>query len=379
MPVRARPADQTIAALLGSRDKIGVTRLADQTGLDRIGLPCFAAIRPNSRTLSAHHGKGLSVDQAKVSALVEAAEFAVTETVPSCGLSLPVTATEALGHVPFRHRLPANAGIPEEISWLEATSVLTGRTRLVARDLLFLGTRPMDLAGISRSSGGTGAGCTVREAVFQGLCELVERDAITLASVQPVQRRIDPRAVVAREAVDLTERLEAASMRLSLFDLTTEIGLPVIKAVIEDQQDDERRLFSRSAGFGTHPQACQAVVAAISEACQTRISNISGARDDFSPTEYDERHGPTRPVREKFVDLPPDMSGVPPDCSFATALEVLSIRLSALHLGGPSYYAFDTAGLPISVTKVFCDGLEDRVGNRHWQPGPRSLSLLVAQ
>src|SRR5204862_1033387 len=53
----------------------GITRLADVTGLDWIGVPVYQAIRPNSRTLSASQGKGLTPAQAKVSALMESLEL----------------------------------------------------------------------------------------------------------------------------------------------------------------------------------------------------------------------------------------------------------------------------------------------------------------
>ncbi|MHB8529334.1 MAG: hypothetical protein ACYC8V_07475, partial [Caulobacteraceae bacterium] len=52
----------------------GVTRLADITGLDFIGVPVFQAIRPWSRALSAHQGKGLSAEAARIGALMEAVE-----------------------------------------------------------------------------------------------------------------------------------------------------------------------------------------------------------------------------------------------------------------------------------------------------------------
>ena len=54
--------------------RAGITRLADVTGLDWIGIPVYQAIRPNSRNLSVAQGKGLTRTQAKVSALMESLE-----------------------------------------------------------------------------------------------------------------------------------------------------------------------------------------------------------------------------------------------------------------------------------------------------------------
>ena len=48
---------------------MGITRLADVTGLDNIGIPVFQAIRPNARSLSVSQGKGVSLEAAQASAL----------------------------------------------------------------------------------------------------------------------------------------------------------------------------------------------------------------------------------------------------------------------------------------------------------------------
>src|SRR5690242_2091930 len=53
----------------------GVTRVADVTGLDHLGIPVFQAIRPASRNLSVSQGKGLSAAAARVSAAMEALEL----------------------------------------------------------------------------------------------------------------------------------------------------------------------------------------------------------------------------------------------------------------------------------------------------------------
>ena len=59
--------------------KLGITRVGDLTGLDTIGLPVWFAVQPNSRTLAVSQGKGLTHDQARISAVMEAAESAIAE------------------------------------------------------------------------------------------------------------------------------------------------------------------------------------------------------------------------------------------------------------------------------------------------------------
>src|SRR6185503_3875678 len=54
--------------------RAGITRIAELTGLDTLGIPVFAAIRPMGRSLSTQQGKGLVPDAARVSALMESLE-----------------------------------------------------------------------------------------------------------------------------------------------------------------------------------------------------------------------------------------------------------------------------------------------------------------
>ncbi|MFD2442135.1 hypothetical protein ACFSS8_22245 [Paracoccus kondratievae] len=55
---RTVPPAQTLARLTALMPAIGITRLANLTGLDRIGLPVTMACRPNARSLVVAQGKG---------------------------------------------------------------------------------------------------------------------------------------------------------------------------------------------------------------------------------------------------------------------------------------------------------------------------------
>ena len=73
-PAEAQGAEAFLARLLPRLKAMGITRLANLTGLDVLGIPVAAAVRPNSRSLAVHQGKGLTLAAAKISALMEAAE-----------------------------------------------------------------------------------------------------------------------------------------------------------------------------------------------------------------------------------------------------------------------------------------------------------------
>src|SRR5439155_960795 len=60
---------------------IGITRVANITGLDRIGIPVVTVCRPNARSLSVSQGKGVTLAAARASGLMEATELYHAEHV----------------------------------------------------------------------------------------------------------------------------------------------------------------------------------------------------------------------------------------------------------------------------------------------------------
>src|SRR5690242_16782687 len=93
---RCQDPEQTLAAIRPLLPRFGITRLADLTGLDCLGIPVAAAHRPAAATLSVAQGKGATLTAAKVSAAMEAIETwhaegavpAPAETAPAAALDL---------------------------------------------------------------------------------------------------------------------------------------------------------------------------------------------------------------------------------------------------------------------------------------------------
>jgi ribosomal protein S12 methylthiotransferase accessory factor len=56
---RARTPAETLADFGRHQQTMGITRLANVTGLDVIGIPVYMAVRQNSRSIAVSQGKGL--------------------------------------------------------------------------------------------------------------------------------------------------------------------------------------------------------------------------------------------------------------------------------------------------------------------------------
>ena len=71
---RTCSVQETLARILPIKHRFGISRVANVTGLDHIGLPVVIAVRPNARSIAISQGKGRTLDHAKASAVMEAIE-----------------------------------------------------------------------------------------------------------------------------------------------------------------------------------------------------------------------------------------------------------------------------------------------------------------
>jgi YcaO-like protein with predicted kinase domain len=288
-PRRAVPPRETLARLAPLQARAGITRLADITGLDRVGLPVYQAIRPNSRNLSVSQGKGLTRAQAKVSTLMESFEGFHAEAIdaPRRTASLAAMAPE-LGYDPRELLVDDAAHLQGSlvVEWIAATDLCTGApTWLPAQlcELDFVVTERLHTAAFLPTSVGLAAGNTLLEALVHALCEVIERDACT----RQAERRHDAAGHLALESIDvpagaaLLARLRRAGIAVHVLDATGPAGVPCFEVFL--RQDD---IPSLVFGSGCHPRRSVALLRALTEAAQARLTHIAGSRDDLVPDHY---------------------------------------------------------------------------------------------
>ncbi|MGW0450757.1 YcaO-like family protein, partial [Streptosporangium sandarakinum] len=193
---RAVPPQETWARIAPLLTRYGVTRVAEVTGLDHIGIPVFQAVRPAATTVSLSQGKGLTCDAARVSAAMEAielwhAENLATGAAPSTD---PMSARD-LG-LPYRLEeldLADGSLVHDDLPlhWLTGQGLLTGAMipvplEAVALDHTFVPEWRPPL--FHATSNGLASGNTVTEATAHALAELCERDSLARLRRRPRTR-----------------------------------------------------------------------------------------------------------------------------------------------------------------------------------------------
>lgn len=365
----------------------GITRVARQTGLDRIGIPCFAAFRPNATTLANSQGKGLDDDAARASAVMEAVEFAIAEDarLPIEGATTAELRAGGIQVFDTRRLMPIGQDIPEDRStaFVRGRDLLSGHPVMVPYEVVTIDLQGATLPTLNRSTNGLASGNTEDEAIFHGLCELVERDANAIHLARPkasAKRLIDIRTIRDSEVLGLIEKIRSAGFDLWLIDQTTDLGIPCCEAIIGDPTYGYSRHFDLATGYGCHPVAARALIRAITEAAQTRVTNIAGSRDDFVPEEYD------MALHQSFLEDLDGSSGegiamsmgMPPGTPLVALHRFLLERLQARGVTNITIVGMGGEPYGISVVKVFAPDLEDKAANRNWRPGKRYLRAMMA-
>jgi YcaO-like protein with predicted kinase domain len=229
--------EATLARVMPLAARMGITRVAVLTGLDSIGIPVAAAVRPNSRSIAQHQGKGVTLAAAKVSAVMEAAETYHAETIT---LPLRLASFDELGSAAAAPaRLPLAPGAAalgkavtaERILWVEAQELMAGAPLWVPFELVstdFTQLPPAGGAIFQATTNGLAAGNTWLEAVLHALYEVVERDAVAIwraagATTQDA-RAVDLDTVDAASCRRLLALFARAGMRLRVWDVSSDVG-----------------------------------------------------------------------------------------------------------------------------------------------------------
>jgi ribosomal protein S12 methylthiotransferase accessory factor len=279
--------------------------------MDRIGVPTYCAIVPKSRDIiSVYTGKGLARIDAKVGALMEAIErqTALRVHLPVVTGSIETLCRDytVLDPGEAMAELLPDYSEAREYSWIIGHELFSQSDVLVpARLAGYFWQNLLPGPFVSQSAtNGLASGNVIEEAICQALCELIERDAWTLADIGArlipwvLRNLMEPEtADSGNDDFDLFQSLELendpvrelfdrAGLRPALHDITSDIGIPTVFAAVLDEEFPDYPMVH--AGLGTHPDALVAVRRALTEAAQSRCVDIQGVREDLCPPDAEQ-------------------------------------------------------------------------------------------
>jgi ribosomal protein S12 methylthiotransferase accessory factor len=388
---RTRPPARTVEAVRRLMPTLGITRVGNLTGLDRIGVPVVMSCRPLSRSVAVSLGKGLDQDAATASALMEA-----TETWHAERITLPVryaSAAELLGthrladieHLPHRRERPWRPATRH--LWIEAIELFSGEPRWLPYELVHTDYTLPGPAGSGlfvASTNGLASGMHRLEACCHALCEVIERDASArwwgLARTERAATRVDLGSIDDPACRETIKRFTRAGFEVAVWSTTSDVGIASFLAVLRDRQVEASH---PGFGSGTHPSAPIALLRALLEAAQVRLTYIAGARDDLPRDQYGRAAMARRLAAlatlladPPLVPLPAVPTALHP--SFAAELDHVLDRLAAAGLNEALLVDLTRDDIGLAVVRVIVPGLRPDDENAEILPGARRSAGAAA-
>jgi thioglycine synthase len=333
---RILSTEDTLSKIVPICTKMGVTRISDITFMDRLYIPNYSAVLPGTEDLFwVYGGKGATRANARASALMEAIErySSLPGSYPRCFIhgsySELSNSYEKVLH-PAEVVEPTDQKYDDKktiMDFLFGYDLLTNQTVLVPAELALYRYFPKHNAFSYSHTNGLASGNVLEEAVCHALCEVIERDAVSIADLSAscipyyiLEQIVDllnnrekctftTDSILKDKFVDnssifqdvdisnfvaqfgpirrIVNRFAEAGIPLLVKDITQkDIGIPTFLASSIEWITKDYGYFAK--GFGTHPDARIALLRAITEVSQTRAINIQGARDDLKKINYRE-------------------------------------------------------------------------------------------
>jgi ribosomal protein S12 methylthiotransferase accessory factor len=187
---RVVPPEETLKRVEKLLPDIGVTRVAEISGLDRLGIPVFSAIRPGSQqgAISVYAGKGATPVEARVSVIMESIERYSSEMQPADKKKIKAgtcdeIAAKATVVPPSSLILPGILLPGSKLEWCAGYDLMNKEEVRLPCNAVYHPYTGLVGRLFRSNTNGLASGNTMEEAIFHGLMEVVERDALSLAEV----------------------------------------------------------------------------------------------------------------------------------------------------------------------------------------------------
>jgi len=395
-------------SLVDRLDEFGISRLADISGLDRLGIPVHSCVKPGTTdAIWVYSGKGMTTEQSKTCAIMECLERTAALWDPSrvvCCEREALTDHDAWPAESFTEK----HGDRQQREWVLAQQLDGGPRVWVPADLVFSGRRPPGPCGPAfavSTTNGLGAGFTPENAITHAIRELIERDTVSCVEIAEhylgrarlndlaerlglawrcdTQESGHPRHVhdidpetIPPAAVRLHQRFIDAGLAVRIKYLVGDMAVPVFASACYEEISFDSVL--ATAGFGADRDPEVALCASLLELAQSRATDLQGAREDCGVDEKSrwESNAQAHWLLAPAGTMTPFQDVRRENADAATDLQWYVARLLSVGLPRIAYVTFPRYS-GIHVVRVLVPGIETwHASAGESEPGPRMRNVL---
>ena len=348
----------------------GVTRIADITDLDRIGIPIYTAIRPTAEegAVSIYGGKGITKEHSKASAMMEAFERYSAERQDSDDAIIA-----KIDEIEGNYIDPKSLNLPKELEkkditdlkleWSLAKDIVSNEDHYIPTNAIFHPYKyPVSL--FKSNTNGLASGNVLEEAILHGIFEVIERDAWSIFELTHKNyAQIDIDSIESDVINESIDKFESNGIKIKLMDFTADIKIPTIAASADDTVTKDAGLLT--LGMGTHLDPEVAILRALTEVAQSRATQINGAREDTVRADFAREAGYERMkrinkyyFRQEDEKIPLSSIENKSTTSITEDLKIVEEELMANDLDKILYYDLTRPELDVSVVRVIIPEME---------------------
>ena len=353
----------------------GITRIADISDLDRIGLPIYTAIRPTAEdgAVSIYGGKGITKEHAKASAMMEGFErYSAEKQTDDEVVVATIDEISDFGE----YIDPVSLNLPKELEkkciddisleWTVSKDIISGDSFYIPTNAVYHPyLHDNNVQSLFKSNtNGLASGNILEEAILHGMLEVIERDAWSIFELTHKNyAQIDLESIESETVNDIISKFESEGIKIKLMDFTADIKIPTIAASADDTVTKDAGLLT--LGMGTHLDPEVAILRALTEVAQSRATQINGAREDTVRADFAREAGYERMKRinkyyfrdeDEKIDLK-DIENKSTS-SITKDIEIVKDELMANDIGRILYVDLTRPELDVSVVRVIIPEME---------------------
>lgn len=264
-----------------------IINVIDNGFADIISFPVFQSImasNPLEKSFCVHGGKGNTYYQAKISAIGEAFERYNSrqhgnEKLIECSYNELLNINKNVevlnpNSLCMDIDYPISYSNNKNIDWIEGVNLKNGNKTLIPANAVFFLYNPEEKEKqfMPQDTTGLASGATIEEAIYQGICEIIERDAYAIYYRQQLEaKNIDVDTIDDFEILNLIRELKQKNIILHIKHLTTDNQVYVIHCTTEDVTG-KFPVYTHGAGASLNPKI--AIERAITECIQLRVTQV---------------------------------------------------------------------------------------------------------